>query len=468
MDILMDSRSSSNPRNYRQSKRWVVVIIVWGLIVIVLSSVDTILVKENLNNFEIDSGDTAWMIVATAMVMLMSIPGLALYYGGFANKDSRINSMAMVFISYAITSVIWVFYGYGLSFGLNGPGDLIGKGRRIFLQGLCSKSISSLAPTIPEFVYVAFQLTFAAITVGLVSGALIERFLFRSWAVFCVLWLTFVYVPVAHWVWGQGYLYNIGVIDFAGGTVVHINSGVAALVGTIVLGKRIEPHEDPRNIVYIMTGTGLLWFGWFGFNAGSALTAGSDAGAALINTNTATSMSSLVWISLQTFHAGKPTLSGLCDGAISGLVGITPAAGYVNIIGAIVIGIFSGILPYWAIYFKPYLGYDDTLNTFGVHFISGAVGALLTGIYADPDIGDSTGLLFGNPKQFLWQLIGVVIVTAYSGIVTFIIMIILKTFIGIRVSRESEKEGIDKSQHGEYEYYFAHTSEQNDLVHYLE
>ena len=340
------------------------------------------------------------MLAATALVMIMTIPGLALYYHGFANKNSQINTMAMVFISYVIVSVIWIVYGYALAFGDDAANGFIGNGRKIFLQGLSPNSFSTLAPTIPEYIYCTYQCTFAAITTGLFCGGLIERVRFDTWIVLSILWTTFVYLPIAHWVWAGGFLAQWGVLDFAGGTVVHINSGIAALSGTIVLGMRLNPHENPRSMTFIMIGTGLLWFGWFGFNAGSAVAANGNAAAAFINTNSAAAVSSLTWITIQSFHTGRPTLAGLCDGSISGLVGITPGAGYVNLMGAFIIGIACGIIPYGAIILKNRLNlYDDTLNTFGVHCIGGIVGALLTGIYADPTIGPGTGLLYGNPKQ---------------------------------------------------------------------
>ena len=438
------------------SKSWIGVVIVSLCVLAILTGVGRLEIEtaDTSPDFTINSGDTSWILASTALVMLMSIPGLALYYGGFANKTSQINTMAMVFASYSLTSIVWVVYGYALAFGDDVAGGFIGDGRRIFLQGLSPSSISPLASTIPEFIYCAFQLTFAAITVGLACGGLIERIKFSAFIVFSLLWATFVYLPVAHWVWGGGFLMKWGVLDYAGGTVVHINSGIAALAGTIVLGKRLDPHENPRSMAFIMIGTGLLWFGWFGFNAGSAVAANGNATAAFINTNTSAAVSSIVWISVQSFHTGKPTLAGLCDGAISGLVGITPAAGLVNTMGAICIGIAVGIIPYGAIIMKNKVNlYDDTLNTFGVHCVGGIVGALLTGIYADPGIGYGTGMLFGKPEQLGWQIVGVLLVAAYSGIVTTLIMYLLKITMGIRVTVYEEPEGLDKSQHGDVAYF---------------
>ena len=445
------------------SNKWIIVGIVGLIIIAILTGVGRLEVEseDTSSGFTISDGDTAWMLASTALIMLMSIPGLALYYGGFANKTSQINTMAMVFVSYSMTSIVWIVYGYALAFGDDTVGGFIGNGRKIFLQGLTPNSISPLASTIPEFIYCTFQLTFAAITVGLVCGGLIERIKFDAFLVFSVLWATFVYLPIAHWVWGGGFLMQWGVLDFAGGTVVHINSGIAALVGTIILGKRLNPHENPRSMSFTMIGTGLLWFGWFGFNAGSATAATGNAATAFINTNTATAVSSIVWISVQRFHTGKPTLAGLCDGSISGLVGITPAAGLVNTMGAVCIGIAVGIIPYGAIILKSKLDlYDDTLNTFGVHCIGGIVGALLTGIYADPGIGYGTGMLFGNPEQLGWQVVGILLVMTYSGVVTAIIMYGLKATMGIRVSMIEEPEGLDKSQHGDVAYFEYEASPQ--------
>jgi ammonium transporter, Amt family len=440
----------------RTSNKWIIVVVVCLALTILFTGVNRLEVSDINVTLpdKLNSGDTAWMLTSTALVMIMTLPGLALYYGGYAKKSCRTNAMAMVFVSYSIVSLLWILYGYGLAFGLN-DGGYAANGKRVFLQGLSSQSRSPLAPTIPEFVYVMYELVFAAITVALVCGGFVERIKFTSWILFCVFWLTVVYVPVAHWVWGQGFLWDWGVLDFAGGTVVHINSGIAALVGTIILGPRTNQQEEPRNISFVMIGASLLWFGWFGFNAGSALTSGGDAGAAFLNTNTATAVASIAWISIQSFHTGKPTLTGLCDGAISGLVGITPAAGYVNVMGAVIIGMVVGIVPYWAIYFKPYFKYDDTLNTFGIHWIAGALGALLAGIYADPDIGGMTGFLFGHYAQLGWQIVGILIVTLYSGAMTALIMLGLKYTVGINIPARYEAQGVDRSQHGESEYKLA-------------
>ena len=294
---------------------------------------------------KIDTGDTAWMIVATALVMLMSIPGLALFYGGLAKRKDSLNTMAMTFVTFCIASVLWVIYGYTLTFGTDIGGVIGGASRRLFLKGVGPNSISDLAKTIPEYIFIVYQLTFAAITVALASGAYIERMKFSAWVLFSVLWMTVVYLPVAHWVWGGGFLAKLGALDFAGGTVVHVNAGIAALVGALMLGRRREKALIPSNLTLVITGAGLLWFGWFGFNAGSALAANGLAGAAFINTNTAAAVAALAWMVVEWMHSGKPTVLGLASGAVAGLVAITPAAGFVNISGAIIIGIAGGRHP---------------------------------------------------------------------------------------------------------------------------
>lgn len=402
---------------------------------------------------KIDTGDTAWMLVATALVMLMSIPGLALFYGGLAKRKDALNTMAMTFVTFCIVSVLWVIYGYTFSFGSD-LGGILGNPERLFLSGIGVGSISDLAKTIPEYIFIMYQLTFAAITVALASGAYIERMKFSAWVLFSVLWMTLVYIPVAHWVWGGGFLAKLGALDFAGGTVVHVNAGIAALVGALILGKRREKSIIPNNLTLVVTGAGLLWFGWFGFNAGSALGANGLAGAAFINTNTATAVAAIAWMFTEWIHSKKPTVLGLASGAVAGLVTITPAAGFVNITGAIIIGIAAGVIPFFAVaILKPRLGYDDTLDAFGIHGIGGMLGAILTGVFADPTINEAgKGLLYGNPGQLLTQLIAVAVTVVYSAIVTYIIFMVIKALIGIKVDVEEEFEGLDESQHGEKAY----------------
>jgi Amt family ammonium transporter len=401
---------------------------------------------------KIDTGDTAWMIVATALVMLMSIPGLALFYGGLAKTKDALNTMAMTFVTFCIASLLWVLYGYSFSFA--GTGNIIGDASKIFLKGIGPNSISDLAKTIPEYIFIVYQLTFAAITVALASGAYIERMKFSAWVLFSMLWLTLVYLPVAHWVWGGGFLAKMGALDFAGGTVVHVNAGIAALVGALILGKRKTKAIIPGNLTLVVTGAGLLWFGWFGFNAGSALAANGLAGAAFLNTNTAAAVAALAWMFVEWKHSGKPTVLGLASGAVGGLVAITPAAGFVNITGAIVIGIAAGVIPFYAVAkLKPMLGYDDTLDAFGIHGIGGTLGAILTGVFADPAINEAgKGLLYGNPGQLWTQIVAVLATLAYSAVATLVIFMIIKFTVGLRVDSEEETIGLDETSHGERAY----------------
>ncbi len=398
----------------------------------------------------INTGDTAWMIVATALVMLMTLPGLALFYGGIAKRKDTLNTIAMSFVTFCIVSVLWIVYGYTLSFGPDIKG-VIGGMQKFMMSGV---KVDTVFGTIPEFVFVVFQLTFAAITVALASGAYVERMKFSAWIMFSVLWLTLVYVPSAHWVWGGGFLAKLGVLDFAGGTVVHINAGIAAFVGALVLGKRREPSLMPNNLVATATGAGLLWFGWFGFNAGSALAANGLAGAAFINTNTATAVAGIMWMITEWIFNKKPTVLGLASGAVAGLVCITPAAGFVNVGGAMIIGFFAGTIPYFMVAFvKLRFGYDDALDAFGIHGIGGIIGALLTGVLADPAINIAgRGLLFGNPAQLKIQLIGVGVTILYDAVVTFGIFMLIKATVGLRVSPDEELWGLDRSQHGEKAY----------------
>jgi Amt family ammonium transporter len=393
------------------------------------------------------------MIVATALVMLMTLPGLALFYGGITKGKNVLNTLAMSFVTYAIVSILWVLYGYTFAFGTDVSG-IIGSAEKLFLSGVGPNSISDLAKTIPELIFICYQLTFAAITVALASGSYVERMKFSAWVLFSILWLTFTYLPIAHWVWGGGFLAQLGALDFAGGTVVHINAGVAGLVGAIMLGKRKDSTYRPNNLPFVVIGAGLLWFGWFGFNAGSALAANGLAGAAFLNTNTATAVATVSWMVVEWLHAKKPTVLGLASGAVAGLVAITPAAGFVNVSGAIIIGIAAGVVPYFAVAFlKPKLGYDDALDAFGVHGVGGTIGAILTGIFADPAINDAgKGLLYGNPGQLITQLIAVGTTIAYTAVTTFVIFTIIKAVVGIRVDIEEEVTGLDESQHGERAY----------------
>ena len=360
----------------------------------------------------LNSGDTAWMLISTALVMLMTIPGVALFYGGLTKKENVLNTMFLSLIAFAITSIIWVLYGYQFAFGSDTLMGLIGNPTNLMMNGIGVDQLATLAPTIPEFVYIAFQLTFAAITVALISGAVVERMKFSSWMVFVVAWVSLVYVPVAHMVWGGGFLFNLGALDFAGGTVVHLNSGIAALALVLLLGKRKDIRLLPHHLGYSVVGAALLWFGWFGFNAGSALTAGGLAGSAFLVTNIAAAAGMISWVIIDYLKTGKPTVLGAISGAIAGLVAITPAAGFVTVPAAIIIGLITSVVSYTAIaYLKPKLGYDDALDVFGIHGMSGLWGAIATGLFAAPFINSlGTGLFYGNPEQLWIQIVAVAVV----------------------------------------------------------
>ncbi|MDP3035359.1 MAG: ammonium transporter [Methanobacteriaceae archaeon] len=402
----------------------------------------------------LNSGDTAWMLISTALVMLMTIPGVALFYGGLTKKENVLNTMFLSLIAFAITSIIWVLYGYQFAFGADTLMGLIGNPTNLMMNGIGVDQLATLAPTIPEFVYIAFQMTFAAITVALISGAVVDRMKFSSWMVFIVAWVSLVYVPIAHMVWGGGFLFNLGALDFAGGTVVHINSGIAALALVLLLGKRKDTKLLPHNLGYSVIGAALLWFGWFGFNAGSALTAGGLAGSAFLATNTAAAAGMISWVIIDYIKTGKPTMLGAISGAIAGLVAITPAAGFVTIQAAIIIGFVTSFISYAAIsYLKPKLGYDDALDVFGIHGMSGLWGSIAVGLFAAPFINSlGTGLFYGNPEQLWIQLIAVVVVIIYSFVVTLIIGLVIKYTMGLRVEEKEEIEGLDTNLHEESGY----------------
>ncbi|MEJ5339426.1 MAG: ammonium transporter [Aquificaceae bacterium] len=399
---------------------------------------------------KLDTGDTAWLLVSSALVMLMTLPGLALFYGGMAKKKDTLNTIAMSFVAYCIASLVWFAYGYSLAFGED-IGGIIGSASKLFLSGV---GVSSLQGTIPELLFVMFQLTFAAITVALASGSFVERLKFSAWVVFVFLWVSLVYVPIAHWVWGGGFLAKDGALDFAGGTVVHINAGIAGLVGALILGRRKDAVLLPSNLPLVVLGAGLLWFGWFGFNAGSAVGANGLAAVAMLNTNIATATAALAWMFTEWLHRKKPTVLGLASGVIAGLVAITPAAGFVNVVGAFIIGLIAGIVCYFMVAeVKQKLGYDDALDVFGIHGVAGIIGAVLTGVFADPSINEAgKGLLYGNPGQLFIQLWSVVVTIVYSGVMTAIILFIARALTGLKVGEEEEVGGLDRSQHGESAY----------------
>jgi Amt family ammonium transporter len=397
----------------------------------------------------LNSGDTAWMLASTALVLMMTIPGLALFYGGMVRKK---NVLAMMMQNFAVTclvTVLWMVVGYSIAF-TSGNG-YFGFLSRLFLDGMGKDALSG---TIPESVFMTFQMTFAIITPALITGAFADRMKFSAMLWFMGLWLVLVYSPIAHWVWGPGgWLGGLGVLDFAGGTVVHINAGVAGLVTALVLGKRVGYGKEPmapHNLTLTVIGAALLWVGWFGFNAGSELAADGRAGMAMAVTQIATGTAALGWMFAEWIAKGKPSVLGICSGAVAGLVAITPASGFVGPMGALVIGVAAGVICFWsAVYLKNMLGYDDSLDAFGVHAIGGIIGALLTGVFAVKAIGGTAGVLEGNPGQFLTQLWGVLGTLVYDAIATFIILKVVDVVIGLRVTEEQEREGLDLALHGE-------------------
>jgi ammonium transporter, Amt family len=401
----------------------------------------------------LNSGDTAWMLTSTALVLLMTVPGVALYYGGLVKKENVLNTLFMSLIAFSITSVIWVIYAYQLAFGTD-VGGLIGNGANLFFNGITSATLAPLAPTIPLTLYAAFQLTFAAITVALISGAVVGRMKFKAWLAFVPLWITIVYVPISHWVWAGGWLAKLGALDFAGGTVVHLDCGIAALVLCIYLGSRKDIRLLPHNLGYSVIGASLLWFGWFGFNAGSALAAGGLASSAFLATNTATAAAMISWMIIDIIKTGKPTVLGAITGAVCGLVAITPASGFVTVTGALIIGFVTSFFSYYAMtWLKPRFGYDDSLDVFAVHGVSGLWGALATGLFAAPFINSlGVGLFYGNPMQMVWQLIDIATVIVWSGGWTLVLAYVLDKTIGLRVEPEEEREGLDITLHEESGY----------------
>jgi Amt family ammonium transporter len=398
---------------------------------------------------KLDTGDTAWMLSSTALVLLMTIPGVALFYGGMVRKKNVLATVMQSFAVCCLITVLWMVIGYSLAFG--GEGTLIGGFDRFMLAGM---GLKALTGTIPESVFMTFQMTFAIITPALITGAVAERMKFSALMWFIGLWSVLVYAPIAHWVWGAGgFLLGAGVLDYAGGTVVHINSGVAALVVCLMLGRRIGYGRENlagHNLVLTMIGASLLWVGWFGFNAGSALAAGDRAGMAMAVTQIATAAAALAWMAAEWTATGKPTVLGIASGAVAGLVAITPASGFVAPFGALVIGIVAGVACYLAAtWLKHKLGYDDSLDVFGVHGIGGIIGALLTGVFAVEAIGGTGGLLEGNAGQLGLQAYGIAVTAGYCAVVTAILVKIIDVVFKIRVDEESEREGLDIRLHGE-------------------
>ena len=402
---------------------------------------------------KIDTGDTAWMLTSTALVLMMTIPGLALFYGGMVRKMNVLSTLMHSFATCCLITILWMIAGYSLAFSEGGA--YVGDLSRALLRGMTVESIHGNAKTIPESVFMVFQMTFAIITPALIAGAFVDRMKFSAMLWFMGAWSLLVYSPVAHWVWGGGFLGSANVLDYAGGTVVHINAGVAGLVLALMIGKRIGyPKEavTPHNLVFSLAGASMLWVGWFGFNAGSAVAANGAAGMAMAVTQIAAAAAALGWMFVEWAAKGKPSVLGIISGAVAGLVAITPASGFVAPGGALIIGLVAGIVCWWAATaLKRALGYDDSLDAFGVHGIGGIVGALLTGVFAVAAVGGEgkSGLLDGNARQVLTQFYGVAVVVVYDAVVTFIIAKVIDMAIGLRVDADTEREGLDLNLHGE-------------------
>ena len=404
----------------------------------------------------IDSGDTAWMLTSTLLVILMIVPGLALFYGGLARSKNMLSVLVQVFVVFSLISILWAVYGYSLAF--SGDGNFFGGFDKLFLKGVTPDSIGAL-PTVPEYVFIAFQGTFAAITCCLIVGAFAERIRFSAVLLFMAIWFTLSYVPMAHIVWGGGLLAKDGALDFAGGTVVHINSGIAGLVGAYMVGKRIGYGREaftPHSLTLTMVGASLLWVGWFGFNAGSAGAANGGAGLAFINTVLATAAATLTWSLGEAMHKGKASMLGAASGAVGGLVAVTPAAGFVGPMGSIVIGGLAGLVCLWGVSgLKRLLNVDDAFDVFGVHGLGGILGAILTGVFAAQSLGGTGGLTpdsFSMGAQVWIQTKSVLFTVVWSGVVSFIAYKIVDLLIGLRVSEEEERQGLDISSHGETAY----------------
>jgi len=407
---------------------------------------------------KIDAADTAWMMGATGLVLMMTIPGLALFYAGMVRKKNVLATMAQCMAATFLVSVLWAVIGYSLTF--TGDGAFIGSFERIFLNGMTIESISPLAKTIPESLFMVYQMTFAVITVALVAGSVADRFRFSAFLLFCVLWLLLVYVPIAHWVWGGGFLGRYGVIDFAGGLVVHLNAGVAGLIAAYVIGKRRgygSENLSPYDLTLAVIGTGLLWVGWFGFNGGSAFGANARAALAITSTHLAASAGAFTWMALEWWTRGKPSVLGMISGAVAGLGTITPASGYVMPMQGVLIGLIAGGVCFWACtWLKLKLGYDDSLDVFGVHGIGGLTGTLLAGVLAVGALSASAelpggvpGLLEGNPRQVLVQAVGILATLMWSGVMTFVVLKLIDFIVPLRVRSEDEVMGLDVTQHGE-------------------
>jgi len=396
----------------------------------------------------LNSGDTAWMLTATALVLLMTIPGVALFYGGMVRRPNVLSTIMQSFAICCLITIIWMVAGYSLAFGDGGA--YVGDLSNMFLKNLALEQVNG---SIPESVFIIFQMTFAIITAALITGAIAERMKFSALLLFVGLWSILVYSPITHWVWGGGFLADEGVLDFAGGTVVHINSGIAALVACLVLGSRTGYGKEsiiPHNLVLTVMGASFLWVGWFGFNAGSAVAANGLAGMAMAVTQIAAAAGAMAWMLTEWIVHKKPSVLGIASGAVTGLVAITPASGYVDPMGALFIGLAAGVVCFWAAtWLKRKLGYDDSLDVFAVHGVGGIVGALLTGVFAVEAIGGTPGLLEGNPDQVWIQAYGIGATVVYCAVVSFILLKVIDLVIGLRVKEDDEREGLDIRLHGE-------------------
>ncbi len=428
------------------------------LIFLIISAATSAVAQTTSLPAKVDTGDTAWLLISSALVMLMT-PGLALFYAGMVRTKNVLGTIMQSFIALGVITIQWVIYGYSLAFGPD-MGHVIGSLAWIGLKGVGLEPYPAYAATVPHQAYMIFQMMFAVITPALITGAIAERFKFKTYLLFLILWATFVYDPIAHWVWGTGgWIREFGALDFAGGLVVHISSGVAALAAALMVGKRRGYGEEPmppHNLTMTVLGAALLWFGWFGFNGGSAVASGSLATSAFVVTHISTAAAALSWMIAEWTYRGNPTVLGAASGAVAGLVAITPGSGFVGPVSAIVIGLVAGFVCYYAINLKTKLGYDDSLDVVGVHGVGGTWGALATGLFASKAINSAgnNGLFFGNPSLVGIQAISVVSAWVYSFVVTLILLKILDLTMGLRVDEEHEVTGLDLSQHGESGYSF--------------
>ncbi|HRC24012.1 MAG TPA: ammonium transporter [Nitrospira sp.] len=439
----------------RSAQRKTVVVGMAGVLILLAESWGTQVWAQN-TPLKVDTGDTAWVLVSSAFVLAMLMPGLALFYGGLVRTKNVLGTIMQSVMILSVVSLLWILFGYSLAFGPD-KGGVIGGLEWVGLSGVGSEPHPVYGPTIPHQAFMLFQLMFAAIAPALITGAFAERKRFTSVILFAALWSVFVYVPLAHWIWGGGWLAKLGALDFAGGAVIHISSGAAALVCAIVLGKRRGYGTDymaPHNLPMTLLGTGFLWFGWFGFNGGSALGANGIAVSAIIATHAAAAMGAIAWCGAEWAHRGKPTVLGVASGAVAGLATVTPAAGYIAPMSAIAIGLVAGMTCYAAIVWKGRFGYDDSLDVVGIHGVGGVIGILATGLFASKVVnpGGADGLFFGNPGLFGIQLLVAAVTTIFSIIGTFVILKLVDSMTGLRVSSEEEATGLDLSQHNERAY----------------